>query len=160
MALETGVDIKLDVTGEKLMKQAFDSVRLAAKGLEAQGLSLDEMLSKLNSTEKETVNTFRKSSETLKSVQKETVLLARQKEFLAKYTGISRNEARMLALAQDELSKKAKELNANGAARITYMESQNKKIVDQIRLNNRLKASIDSLTSSSEKSSVVSFTKL
>jgi tape measure domain-containing protein len=154
MSLDTGVNIRIDVTGEKLLKQAFDSVRLAAKGLEAQGLNLSQTLKKLEGEERETINTFRKSSETLKSVQKETVLLSRQQELLAKFTGLSKNEARMLAAAQDELSRKAKELNASGAARISFIDSQNKKIVEQIRLNNQLRASIDSLGPANQKAAL------
>lgn len=149
MALETGVDIKIEVSGEKLLKQAFDSVRLAAKGLESQGVSLDRVLSKLTSSELKTAETYRKSSDTFRGLQKETVNLARQYEFLSKFSGITAKEARMLALAQDDLIKKSKELNIHGAARTTYIESQNKKIVEQIRLNNQLKNSIDSLTGSS-----------
>lgn len=149
MALETGVDIKIEVSGEKLLKQAFDSVRLAAKGLETQGLSLSQTLKKLEGTEKETINTFRKSSDTYKGLQKETVTLAKQYEFMAKFSGISAKEARFLAVAQDDLIKKSKELNIHGAARNSFIDSQNRKIVEQIRLNNQLKSSIDRLTGSS-----------
>jgi len=159
MALETGVQIKLEVTGEQLLKQAFESVKIAARGLETQGLSLGQTLKKLEGFEKETIKTFRKSSDTYKGLQKETVTLAKQYEFMAKFSGISAKEARFLAVAQDDLIKKSKELNIHGAARNSFIESQNKKIVEQIRLNNQLTSSINAV-SGSYRTAVVEIDKV
>ena len=153
MALETGVKINLEVKGEQLLKQAFESVAIAAKGLESQGLNLSKTLKSLEGAEKEAINTYAKSSSSLKSLQKESTQLARQYEFMAKFTGVSAREAKFLASVQEDLINKAKELNYRGKVKTNFIDAENKKIVEQIRLNNQLANSIGEVSKKTAEAS-------
>jgi hypothetical protein len=158
MALDTGVDIKLQVTGEKLLKQAFDGVNKEVSKLSGFIGELDTVLLAYEKSQKQVVSTSKqkrtedeKTSSALKNLRSENTVLTKQQELLAKSYGLSRAESRLLAQAQTDLVSKAKELGYHGAASSSYIEGQNRKILEQIRLNKDLKKSLEDVESNRQK---------